>query len=121
MSTYFTPVDAGGMARFTQGAEPAGWYQLDLPGAILDTVPGITVPAGTTGVLIQAHTALEICRSPWAADAGAPRGILLPAGSNVFIPGQVAVAQLCFLFTASGVDFSLQFYTGDIGPTITIN
>lgn len=119
MSRYFTPVDGGGIVRFTQGGASAGWYQLNMPGRLLTALPGVSVPASATGVLIQAVTDVSWCMSPQVADIGDTFALTLAAGTTAFIPGYEALQQLCFLLPASGAQFVLQFHQGDIGPTPT--
>lgn len=120
MTRYFTPVNGGGIVRFTQGGTASGWYQLDMPGRLITALPGVTVPQGSTGVLIQAVTDVSFCMSPQVAEIGDTFALTLAAGASAFIPGYEALQQLCFLLPASGAQFVLQFHEGGIGPTPTI-
>lgn len=116
MQRYFTPIDSGGLITFVQGGEGAGWYQLPVVGATLTTLAGLTVPPGTTGLLLVANSAVTIANSPAAAAGGASSGIALAAGSTIILPGLQWITDLCFLLPASGCSFSLQYLQGDIGP-----
>lgn len=119
MSKYFTPIDAGGIVRFIQGATAAGWYQLNRPGLINTALPGIVVPAECTGMLIQAEAPLTFAYSPQDALAGITYGLDISTGSSMFVPGYEFVNQWCVLLPASGAQFSIQFYQGGIGPLPT--
>lgn len=114
---YFEPIDDGGIAIFTQGAEAAGWYQLNMPGRTLPDI-GIAVPQGTTGVFLQALAELDFSQSPAQAVADPGTAMRLPANGTIFIPGQEAVTRLCIRLGASGGAFVVQFYRGTIGPTL---
>lgn len=120
MNGYFTPVDEDGFAQFAQGATPAGWYQLATPGATLPTLPGIPVPPEPQGILVQAHVDLDYCQSP-AQTGTITVPMRLPAGATIFIPGATAVKNFCVKLGAGGASFAIQFWSGNIGPTLHID
>lgn len=113
---YFTPQDANGIQRFTQGGTAAGWYQFNRVGMLVSPLPGITIPQGATGLLIQAVSNLQYCQSPTDALVPTTAYMTLAAGDYMFLPGQQAVEQFCVLLPASGAAFTVQFLFGDIGP-----
>lgn len=115
MSKYFTPIDAEGIAIFTQGAESAGWYQLNTPARSLADI-GLTPPEGTTGVFIQALADLDFSQSPAQAVADPATAMRLTAKGTMFIPGAEAVQNLCIRLGANGGAFVVQYFTGQIGP-----
>ncbi len=116
MPKYFTPQDATGIQRFTQGGTAAGWYQFNRVGMLVSPLPGITIPQGATGLLIQAVSSLQYCQSPTDALVPTTAYMTLAAGDYMFLPGQQAVEQFCVLLPASGAAFTVQFLFGDIGP-----
>lgn len=115
-NNYFAPVDADGMQRFVEAGEPAGWYQLDQTAPTVGLLPGITVPDGVTGMLVQATTALTYCFSPADALAGPAQALTLQAGGTLTISGRTAVLQFCVELTGAGANFTIQFLSGNIGP-----
>lgn len=117
-NSYFAPINVGGLQRFTQTGEAAGWYRLNLPGSTAPPtlLPGITVPPGATGAYLEATAALRIGFSPSAAAGGTTSYLAMSAGSKWFLPGREWIANLCVLLTGSGTDFTIQFVQGSIGP-----
>lgn len=117
-NSYFAPINVGGLQRFTQTGEAAGWYRLNLPGSTAPPalLPGITVPPGATGAYLEATAALRIGFSPSAAAGGTTSYLAMAAGSKWFLPGREWIANLCVLLTGSGTDFTIQFVQGSIGP-----
>lgn len=112
----FAPIDTGGLTSFTEGAEAPGWYQLPVPGAVLPTLPGTTVPPGAQGFQITALADVVICFSPADALGGATTGLVLTAGSSYVFPGRSWVDGFCILLSGAGASFSLQYLRGSIGP-----
>lgn len=120
-SGYFLPIDTGGVQVFTQGATPSGWRQFNLPTSINTWLPGITVPAGATGMLVQAVAALNYCFSPSAAFASTAAQLTLPAGGTIVLSGREWITAFCVNLPASGASFTVQFFYGSIGPVPDIN
>ena len=114
--SYFLPIDVDGLQRFDQGGEAPGWYQLAVPGATLGTLPGITVPPGTTGLILQAITAVRFRYTPASVGINPTDTITLPAGGTKVIIGQGAVRDLCFLLDGTPTSLVVQYYQGAIGP-----
>lgn len=121
MANYFKPINTGGIKRFTEGATPSGWYQLNMPGAENLTLPGLAVPPNATAMLVQANTAFDYCLSPTEARSGPPQAFTLPAGGTIFISGRTSVQQFCLWLIGAGANITFQFYTGNIGPVPTID
>lgn len=118
---YFQPVNLGGIATFTASGQ-TGWYQFDVPDALVSVLPGITVPADATGFVLQANTAIAYCFSPEEADLGTTAWLSLPAGGSVVVSGKQWVRQFCVrLGLVANASFTVQFLTGNIGPILEIN
>lgn len=118
---YFQPINVGGIDTFTASGQ-SGWYQFDVPNALVPVLPGITVPPGATGFVIQANTAIAYCFSPEEADLGTSAWLSLPAGGSVVVSGTQWVRQFCVrLGLVANASFTVQFLTGNIGPILEIN
>lgn len=118
MSTtrYFTPIDAEGLQQFVQGVEPDGWYQFDRVGISVPALPGITIPQGATGLILQAVTDMRYCLSPTEAQAGTGAFLTLPAGGYLELPGTEALEQFCVYLDSTVTTFTVAFLFGSIGP-----
>jgi len=116
----YLPINTNGYQVFTQSGEAAGWYQLDVPGAVLDVLPGITLPPEATAMAIQAGSDLVFCQSPATAVGGAT-GMTLAAGQTFWFVGRQSIYNFCADLGASGGSFLIQYYQGsaDGGPVIS--
>ena len=121
MSRYFTPVNTNGIKRFTEAGQPVGWYQLAQPAPEVNVLPGITVPDGLTGMIVQANVAIEYCLSPADALAGPAQALTLQAGGTLTISGRTAALAFCMRLSGAGANVVFMFLTGDIGPAFSTN
>jgi hypothetical protein len=117
---YFEPINLGGLQSFFEAGE-TGWYQFNVPGAVLPTFGSIVVPQLAQGMLVQAVNDVRYCFSPDDALAGTGAYLTLPAGGTIFLSGTEHVRQFCVLLGAGTATFTVQFYQGNIGPIPTIN
>jgi hypothetical protein len=121
MPKYLTPINAGGIQRFTEGATAPGWYQLDLPGALNPALPGVTVPPNATGMLVQSNASFDYCLSPEDAALGLGQALTMPTGDTMFLTGRNSVLAFCVQLIGAGANITFQFYTGDLGPVPSID
>jgi len=120
-NNYFSPINTGGLQPFTATGE-SGWYQFDVPGAVVPTLPGVVVPQEATGMLLQARTDLAICFSPSEAALNTTAWYTLPAGGTIVVSGQKWLRGFCIrLGLTPGASFTAQFLQGNIGPILEIN
>lgn len=113
---YFAPISRNGMQRFVEAGQPAGWYQLDQADPDVNVLPGIVVPDGITGMLVQANTPITYCFSPADAPSSA---LTLQAGGTLTISGRKSVLLFCIRLSGAGANVTFQFLTGNIGPAFT--
>lgn len=115
-NNYFAPINANGIQRFVEAGQPAGWYQLNQANPDVNVLPGITVPDGVTGMLVQANTAITYCFSPADAPSTA---LTLQAGGTLTISGRKSVLLFCIRLSGAGANVTFQFLKGNIGPAFT--